>query len=183
MKYQEILVYENIQFLKQGIDLLQTINDEVYRNNNHEYFSSGAGKHFRHILDHYSSFLSGSKGKIDYDTRKRDPRLESDRLYAIQKARDVINGLNEKFGIAASESNYIDVNSNEGDSCDAISPWCQSTIVRELQYLISHTVHHYALIAMILRIQGCEPPATFGVAPSTLKYQAALVQEGEHEPH
>jgi hypothetical protein len=29
-----------------------------------------------------------------------------------------------------------------------------------------HAVHHFAIIAMILRIQGFEPPADFGFAAS-----------------
>jgi hypothetical protein len=40
-------------------------------------------------------------------------------------------------------------------------------MARELGMLLSHTVHHYALIAMLLRARGIEPPADFGVAPST----------------
>jgi len=50
----------------------------------------------------------------------------------------------------------------------------RSTIQRELQFLSSHTVHHFAIVAMILKIQGFETPDTFGVAPSTLKYENRL---------
>jgi hypothetical protein len=62
----------------------------------------------------------------------------------------------------------IPVKMNEGDDS---SPRSQSTIRRELQFLLSHTVHHYALIAIILKIQGFDCDEDFGVAPSTLKYQ------------
>jgi hypothetical protein len=41
---------------------------------------------------------------------------------------------------------------------------------RELQYLLSHTIHHYAIIGSILRAQGVEPGPDFGVAPSTLRH-------------
>jgi hypothetical protein len=57
--------------------------------------------------------------------------------------------------------------------------WGRSSAERELQFLLSHTVHHYALIALMLRTQGYEPGAEFGVAPSTLAYwkeAAACVQ-------
>jgi len=50
------------------------------------------------------------------------------------------------------------------------SPWSESTVKRELQYLQAHTIHHYALIALILRIQGITPHDEFGVAPSTLRH-------------
>lgn len=49
------------------------------------------------------------------------------------------------------------------------SDWSISSLKRELQFLLSHTIHHYSLIALALRLQGFEPGAAFGVAPSTLK--------------
>ena len=45
-----------------------------------------------------------------------------------------------------------------------------STVGRELQYLLDHTIHHYAIIAIILKAQSITVPEEFGVAPSTLKY-------------
>jgi hypothetical protein len=49
--------------------------------------------------------------------------------------------------------------------------WSGTSVGRELQFLVSHTVHHYAVIAAMLRPQGVEPGADFGVAPSTLVYE------------
>ena len=46
--------------------------------------------------------------------------------------------------------------------------WSRSSLLRELQFALSHTVHHYAIIARQLRERGAEPGADFGVAPSTL---------------
>jgi hypothetical protein len=60
------------------------------------------------------------------------------------------------------------VKMNDGEEKDN---WNQSTMGRELQFLMSHTVHHYALVAIILKIQGCNCAEEFGVAPSTLRYQ------------
>ena len=51
---------------------------------------------------------------------------------------------------------------------------CPSTVRRELIFLVSHTVHHYALIAVMLRHQAVGLPADFGVAPSTLRHQRRL---------
>jgi hypothetical protein len=39
--------------------------------------------------------------------------------------------------------------------------------------LCSHAVHHFALIAMILRAHGIDVDPKFGVAPSTLRDRAA----------
>jgi hypothetical protein len=48
--------------------------------------------------------------------------------------------------------------------------WAVTSLERELQFLLSHTVHHFALVALLLRAQGFEVSADFGVAPSTLAY-------------
>jgi hypothetical protein len=50
------------------------------------------------------------------------------------------------------------------------SCWCRSTVARELQFLLSHTIHHYALIALVLRLQGFTTGEEFGVNPSTLRH-------------
>jgi hypothetical protein len=57
----------------------------------------------------------------------------------------------------------------EDDGVD-LAVWCNSSVLRELEFLQSHAVHHYSLIAALLRLHGIEPDAEFGVAPSTLKY-------------
>jgi hypothetical protein len=57
-----------------------------------------------------------------------------------------------------------------GDGPPEEDGWSQSTVGRELQYLLSHTIHHYAIIGSILRAQGREPGPDFGVAPSTLRH-------------
>lgn len=46
-----------------------------------------------------------------------------------------------------------------------------STIRCELQFLQGHTVHHYALIATMLRSLGLDTSREFGMAPSTLIHE------------
>ena len=50
------------------------------------------------------------------------------------------------------------------------TPWTESSLERELLAVMSHTVHHYALIAIALRLGDFDPGVGFGVAPSTLRY-------------
>ena len=45
--------------------------------------------------------------------------------------------------------------------------------------LSSHTIHHFALIAMALRAHGVAVEAGFGMAPSTLSYQARRAASAE----
>jgi hypothetical protein len=48
-----------------------------------------------------------------------------------------------------------------------------SSTGRELQTLSSHTIHHFALIAMTLRVLGHKVDRDFGMAPSTLRYMSS----------
>lgn len=43
----------------------------------------------------------------------------------------------------------------------------RTTPEREVVFVLSHMVHHNALIAVIARLVGAVPPADFGYAPST----------------
>jgi uncharacterized damage-inducible protein DinB len=171
MQNKVAVVKSNIYFLEQGISLLSSITDDQYSFNNGKYFRSGIGRHFRHIIEHYTSLINGYTEKINYDLRDRDLKLETNRKLAISKLRNIIDSV-EFF-----ESNFelidkkIEVKSNEG-SGKLDTPWSVSTVRRELQFLISHTVHHYALIALILKTMDVVVPEGFGVAPSTLKHES-----------
>jgi hypothetical protein len=54
--------------------------------------------------------------------------------------------------------------------------WHSSSVMREFEFVHSHTVHHHALVAEKLKAFGLEVSDGFGVAPSTLKFWA----EGDH---
>ena len=55
--------------------------------------------------------------------------------------------------------------------------WLVSSIGRELQALSSHTIHHFALIAITLRLHGVEVSPDFGMSPSTLTYLATQAKK------
>src|SRR5262249_17850022 len=46
----------------------------------------------------------------------------------------------------------------------------ESTLGRELAFVVSHTIHHGAIIASTVRMLGGEVPRHFGVAPSTIAW-------------
>ena len=168
------LVRENQQCLQQAIDLLEQITDELYSNNDGPHFMSGVGKHIRHILDFYANFLAGWNTQVDYDARKREPRLEKDRRFCVQNIREIMEALNDLPVDVSEPSKLLPVKNDEIGQGDGDALFCHSTLKRELQFLKFHAVHHYAMIVMILRIQGFEPPEDFGFAPSTLEYLKKL---------
>ncbi len=167
------LVDNNIQCLEQGICLLKEMDDEVYMHTASPVYNSCIGDHYRHCVEHYISFLDGVDARcIDYDARKRDKRISSDRLYAIQVTGQIIDRLGQLMCQGLSLKIKMDCRLDEEEG----AVWTQSTPERDLQYLQAHTIHHYALIAMILRLQGQEPGEGFGVAPSTLTYRKHQTQ-------
>lgn len=177
MQKQVLVVNSNIFFLEQGIELLESVSDELYTSNNGMYTKSGIGIHFRHIIEHYFSLIHCEDGLIDYDARERDLHLENDRSFMISSMKQVIGNLKnlEEERLLQEE---ILVRSNEGIN-EKKAPLSKSTRRRELQFLISHTVHHYALIGLILKTMGFNPKDDFGVAPSTLKHEFETTQSAQ----
>lgn len=166
------LLDHNLRFLRQAADLIATIPAEAYTLARPPVFRSGVGAHLRHCLDHYQSFLDGlASGRIDYDARHRDRATEQSRTTAAAVISSLIGRLDAltTADLARPVQSKVDCGD---DHLDAM--WTDSTAPRELQFLISHTVHHYALIGMILRLQGLDTPADFGIAPSTLRHEAVL---------
>ena len=170
MQNKIAVVKSNIFFLEQGVSLLVSITDEQYSFNNGRYFKSGIGRHFRHIIEHYLSLINGYTDKVNYDERERDLRLETDRKFTISTLRTIIDSIEIFENNSDLIEKQIEVMSNECIGIDN-SPWSISTVRRELQFLVSHTVHHYALIALILKTVDVSVPEEFGIAPSTLKHE------------
>ncbi|HEY7543762.1 MAG TPA: DinB family protein, partial [Blastocatellia bacterium] len=132
---------------------------------------STVGVHFRHCIDFYSCFAAGiDAGRINYDLRERNSAVETNRRAAIEKIESIIEALR---GLSAEDAGrevqVITEDSSDGRALD----WSRSSMKRELQFLLSHTIHHYAIVAASLRQRGIEPGEEFGVAPSTLRHWRA----------
>lgn len=124
--------------------------------------SGSVGAHVRHCLDHVSALESGmTTGCVDYDRRVRQTSVERDRaagLAALAAARRRLVGcarLEDPLLVSVLLTR------------DAGPRLFVSTVGRELTFVISHTIHHSATIAVLLTARGCHLPALFGVAPST----------------
>lgn len=165
------LIAANRQVLRQGLELLGQLDDRVYREVNSPLLAYGVGSHFRHCLDSYQCLLNGlASGRVDYDQRERDRRIETDRGWAMAH----LEAIRSRLADLPAEAQLPLVARLDSPS------WAVTSLPRELQYLLSHTIHHYALIALMLRLQGSCPPDDFGVAPSTLDYwQSREAEFGE----
>jgi len=109
---------------------------------------------------------------VDYDARERDPLVESSRRIAGERHAEVIAAL-----AAISDDDCaapLEVRSEAETLPPGAPEWCASSVRRELQFLLSHTVHHHALVKELLRARGRHVSGELGVAPSTLVHRGRL---------
>ena len=161
----------NRVLLHQGVAMLERLSDALYA----EPWGSWApvGAQYRHILEHFRSFFAGvGDARVDYDARARDERIERDRGAALEATRECLAAL-DALDSVPDRPLAVQMDGGAGDERP---DWRPSSAGRELQFLCSHTVHHYALIKLLLEGSGVDLGVEFGVAPSTLAYQRAARQ-------
>jgi hypothetical protein len=165
------LIASAVEILRQGEELLNAIDDDRYTRRLPAVFSSAVGGHYRHCLDHFQCLLDGiAQGEVNYDQRRRDARLEVNREIALAETRRLRQACGEIPPLALElPINVLSKVSYEGES----SPICASSVGRELMYAVAHAIHHYAFLAVMCGLLGVRVPSGFGIAPSTLEYQAA----------
>ncbi len=141
--------------------------------------TAGLGAHFRHCLDFVRALVNGlPTGRIDYDARERDIAIENDPQVALAELEDlkakVISLARKGLALETELCVRMDAppaaSAAEPDGAPDEVCWVRSSVGREFNLVMSHTIHHYALIAMTLRHCGEDPGPEFGVAPATLSY-------------
>jgi hypothetical protein len=162
------LIEVNLAWLQQALDLVEQLDNRIFATTPQGMAPHRVGSHLRHILEFYECFLDGlDTGRIDYDSRKRNEAVERDRRAAAAQFRTIIGRLRA----VSSFSGGLSVRMENADV------WLVSSIGRELQALSSHTIHHFALIAITLRLHGVEVSPDFGMSPSTLTYLATQAKK------
>jgi uncharacterized damage-inducible protein DinB len=163
----ENLIRANIHLLEQAKRLLVEMADTDYAAPDGTLYGSSLGQHLRHCLDHYSSFLGGLSGAaIDYDHRVREQKLECSTSCAGDEILQIRNRLEEAKGLDVTSGVKVKMDCGGGDRS-----WHDSTLGRELQFLVSHTIHHFAMIKGMCTHRGIEMEEGFGMAPSTLRHR------------
>lgn len=148
--------------IERGIEVIRGLDEESYRRAS--LCSGSVGAQFRHNLDFLNAFLTAAGAdRVDYNDRERDRVVEIDREYAIEKFLRVVGKLRELKKSDLERS--VLVRSETGAAL-----WHRSSLGRELEFVLSHTVHHHALIAEKLAANGDNAVRDFGVAPSTLEF-------------
>ncbi len=158
----------NLLVLEQAVEVLRRMEDAIYADGGAAVGISPVGVHFRHVLDHYRAFLSGTRRRPDRLRRPRPPGPPGAGPRARRRHRPRFHRRLSAGSPASSAARPIEVTVRSVAGDEVGPDWSSSSIKRELQFLVSHTVHHYALIKELLRRAGFEAGDEFGVAPSTL---------------
>jgi uncharacterized damage-inducible protein DinB len=128
--------------------------------------SGSVGEHVRHCLDHVAALTSAMAGEdLSYDCRLRGTTLETDPQTAINEIERQFVRLDRLAeGLLDRSLTLSALLDPEGATLTV-----RTTVLREIAFVIQHTIHHCALIAVLLEWQGWLVPHGFGVAPSTLR--------------
>jgi len=132
--------------------------------------SGSIGQHVRHCLDHVSAFTAAVSGEaLSYDQRLRGTTLEIDPRTAVDEIERLFVRLERMPPTSLDHqltlSSLVDVR---------LPPvTMRTTIARELAFVVQHTIHHCALIAVLVEWQGGRVPNGFGLAPSTAVARAS----------
>ena len=158
------------QGLAQCEAMLQTLSAADYCRQSDGLSSIGA--HLRHILDRYHCVFAGlARRMIDYDSRQRDRTVELNKEAAAFAIASLQRRLHDLDVLKDGGETSAELIIRESVDPRAAAIDVPSTLERELMGLVSHTVHHLAIIAMMLRQLGYQPGENFGKAASTIAFE------------
>ncbi len=172
-----LMAEENIHALGQLVDFLDDLEEaHLYGQAFGARSQHSIGKHVRHIIDHYLTFLTavGEHKVLDYEDRQRDETLETDRQAAHQCLNRIVRSFSDN-SIQPSRGAPLAMQHNSGGHYQTVL----TSMERELAFLASHTVHHMAIIGMLAEQAGLHVDADFGVNPSTLRHWARKADKYE----
>jgi len=131
-------------------------------------FSDGSiGGHVRHCLDHARALADAlASGEIDYDHRERGTPIETDLAAAGAEAARLLSAFTSLADHDADHPVRIAVIAQRGGPPITLG----TTLGRELAFVLSHTIHHNAIVRAMALSLGANVPATLGYAPSTLTH-------------
>lgn len=162
-----IQVAKNI--LKQISFALNQMTDLEYTQPVELFSGASISQHTRHIIEFYTCAIDSRDTIINFDSRQRDQRIEQDRDFSLQIIDSIISNLD-----LLKEDKAIIIEAQLGGQTHLL----QSSLHRELLYVVEHAVHHMAIIKMGVLLNFphiCLAP-NFGVAESTLEYRKQCAQ-------
>jgi hypothetical protein len=151
-------------------ETLNQLSDEEYSRSSNILKKATIGQHVRHIIELFQCLENGyDSGLVNYEKRKRDYKIETDKQFAIELLKEIYRKIekpNKEIILEAEDYCY---------EAQVVS--IPSNYYRELAYNLEHTIHHMALIRVgVNEVSTIVLPEEFGVAYSTIKYRQQCVQ-------
>jgi hypothetical protein len=151
-------------------DVLNKLTDEEYTQQSKILFNATIGQHVRHVIELFQCLQNGyDEGVVNYEKRKRDYRIETDKEFAAMLLRRIFGNLdkpNKRIVLEAEDYN---------ETMETVT--IPSNYYREIAYNLEHTIHHMALIRVgINEVSSIMIPDEFGVAYSTIKFRQQCAQ-------
>jgi uncharacterized damage-inducible protein DinB len=156
-----------VQLLHELASVINSLSDEQYVQNPAP-IHGFIGAHVRHSLDHVQTLLDAAAAtSIDFDTRQRGTSVETSRAAALDTITRLIASLQSLSPDCLNKS--LDMSMMV--TADDLPLRLPTSFLREAGFVVSHTVHHNAIISTMIRTLGGTVPPRFGYAPSTLAHQ------------
>lgn len=132
--------------------------------------NSTIGQHVRHIIEMFQCLENGYlSGVVNYENRKRDSDIETDKVLACDLLRSINQGLGKQDKTLILEGVY-------NDDSNALMQF-PTNYYREIVYNLEHTIHHMALIRVGLKeLKDLDLPESYGVASATVKHKKSCAQ-------
>ncbi len=125
--------------------------------------NASIGSHTRHIIELLNCLTSGYEaGVIDYLSRVRNLRIETDKIFAISELNKIPSLI-----LQPDKELKMIIETDEAICLNDVT----TTFYREIVYHTEHVIHHLALIRVALRAMKLNIVTdNFGMAYSTMKY-------------
>jgi uncharacterized damage-inducible protein DinB len=157
-----------IQVIKQVFaqlhETLHQLSPDQYTAPSKSLFNASIGQHVRHIVELFQCLEHGyTSGKVNYELRKRDRQLETNKDLAIAELERIARELHR-----ADRQMDLEMNCGEHPTDSFV---VSSNYYREVVFNLEHTIHHMALIRVgVSELSDINLPTGFGVASSTIKH-------------
>ena len=144
--------------------VVMSIDDATYVARPIAEVSGSIGEHVRHCLDHIGALVAAAGSTpLSYDRRERGTAIERDPAEALRLIMRLKSAV-DRWGDRAMDE-PICVVSMLTAAGESVTGW--STLGRELAFVNGHTIHHEAMIAVLLSLARVDVPDRFGLAPAT----------------
>jgi hypothetical protein len=156
--------------LAQLSESISLLSDNEYAQKSLLLNGSSVGGHTRHVIELFQCLINGYKdGNINYEHRKRDIEIESNKKFACNLLDTIAAELQLPNKTLHLHGFYSE---NEAEECSV-----STNFYRELIYNLEHTIHHMALIRVAINeVSNITLPENFGVASATMQYKKLCAQ-------